>query len=106
MMAPSGAPIKKKMMHASDRVIFLCQSERCPLIRPSTSCVVKLFSDHSEASDATRLLVEFSVLYFCAAVRLLNMLSVLMCVIFCSASLVESLAVSGGSLYVRSMASL
>ena len=28
MMAPKGAPMKKKMMQASESVIFLCQSER------------------------------------------------------------------------------
>ena len=45
--------MKKKMTHARERVIFLCQSERWVRISLSASVVVKLLKFQSVASEET-----------------------------------------------------
>ena len=55
MMAPSGAPIKKKMMHDKASVIFATHSILCWRMSRSPSSVMSDLNSRSYLRDATRL---------------------------------------------------
>ena len=78
MMAPSGAPMKKKMRQLSERVIFLCQSLWCRRMFLSASVICMFLTFQSLVKVLMRSVAVFSVFSFSDRVYALKRLSTLM----------------------------
>ena len=63
MMAPKGAPMKKKMRQASDKVILLCHSVSCLRMRFSPSVTMKLLKAQSPEALSLELKAELSTFF-------------------------------------------
>ena len=93
IIAPSGAPIKKKNTHANESVIFLCQSDLCERMLLSLSSVTNDFMLQSELKDDILLSVADNVLSLSSELKERNILSVLRKAILSATIFAESVLV-------------